>query len=273
MDLLRALSAIAPPRPARKLIGMTMDETEYDLNKRPDKTYMSGSMPSFDDAARKVRIASKAFASQTEHAFAAVKGEVVLRQREGGKRVVKATFYEDNRDISVLNLQAYTAGTDAPHKANFALTGKEITKFLEFVKHIQEHIFKHDHPVNITDEELRRFILSERQATQILLDHPEVLAEVLRTKITKEDIVAVAYRREQLATYARLLNDPEYFAHAESFKKCAGEALWQRFFEKNTWFFGYGLDTCSCPRWIIASWNQWCRGIRWRLTASAPTRS
>lgn len=218
-----------------------MDETEYDLNKRPDKTYMSGSMPSFDDATRKVRIASKAFASQTEHAFAAVKGEVVLRQREGGKRVVKATFYEDNRDISVLNLQAYTAGTDAPHKANFALTGKEITKFLEFVKHIQEHIFKHDHPVNITDEELRRFILSERQATQILLDHPEVLAEVLRTKITKEDIVAVAYRREQLATYARLLNDPEYFAHAESFKKCAGEALWQKFFEKNTWFFGYGL--------------------------------
>jgi len=218
-----------------------MDGAEYDLNKRPDKTYMSGGMPSFDDALRKVRIASKAFAPESEHAFATVKGEVVLRQSDGGKRIVKATFYEDTRDISVLNLQAYTPATGAPHKASFALIGKEIAKFLEFVKHIQEHIFKHDHPVNITDEELRRFILSEKQATQILMDHPEVLAEVLRTKITKEDIVAVAYRREQLATYGRLLNEPEYFAHAELLKKCSGEALWQKFFEKNTWFFGYGL--------------------------------
>lgn len=113
-----------------------MDEAEYDLNKRPDKTYMSSSMPSFDDALRKVRIASKAFAPESEHAFATVKGEVVLRQSDGGKRIVKATFYEYTRNISVLNLQAYTPATGAPHKASFALIGKEIAKFLEFVKHI-----------------------------------------------------------------------------------------------------------------------------------------
>ncbi len=218
-----------------------MDDVEYDINKRSDKTYMSKSLPAFHDKAVKVRIASKAFDKVAEPAFALVKGELVLRQKEGGKHIVKATFFEDDRKISVLNLQTYTAETGAPHKASFALIGDEIGRFIEFAKHIQEIAFHHDGAVNITDEELRKYIVSERQATALLIENPEVLAEVLRTKITKEDIVAIGYRREQLDAYARLLNEPDYFAKAKDSKRCGNEALWQKFFEKNTWFFGYGL--------------------------------
>lgn len=218
-----------------------MDDFDYDINKRSDKTYMSKSLPDFHDKEVKVRIASKTFDKGADHVFAMVKGELVLRERVGGKRVVKAKFFEDNRQISVLNLQAYTAETGSPHKASFALIGDEIGRFVEFAKHIQEYVFHHDHPVNITDDDLRKYIISERQATALLIDNPDVLAEVLRTKITKEDIVAIGYRREQLNAYARLLNEPEYFAKAKESKKCGNEALWQKFFEKNTWFFGYGL--------------------------------
>jgi hypothetical protein len=219
-----------------------MDDSDYDFNKRSDKTYMSRSLVDFIDKERKVRIASKVFDPSVEELiFATVKKEIVLRKKDGGKRIVKATFFEDPRAVSVLNLQAYTEVTGAPHKSSFALIGSEIGKFLEFARHIHEYLFHHDHEVNITDEELREFLLSERRATKFLADNPDVLSEVLRTKVTKEDIVAVAYRREQLAAYARLMNDPEYFTHAEEFKGCSGEALWQKFFEKNTWFFGYGL--------------------------------
>ncbi|MDQ4625022.1 Shedu immune nuclease family protein [Janthinobacterium lividum] len=218
-----------------------MDDFEYDINKCSDKTYMSKSLPAFHNKEAKVRIATKAFDKGVEQAFVMVKGELVVREREGGKRIVKATFFENDRQISVLNLQADTTETGSPHKASFALAGDEIGKFVEFAKHIQEYAFHHNHPVNITDEELRKFIVSERQATALLVENPEVLAEVLRTKITKEDIVAIGYRREQLETYERLLNNPDYFAKAKEVKKCGNEALWQRFFEKNTWFFGYGL--------------------------------
>lgn len=227
----------SPPRKKEN----EMDDFEYDINKRSDKTYMSKSLPAFHDKDAKVRIASKAFDKSSQQTFAMVKGELVVREREGGKRIVKATFFEDDRQISVLNLQAYTRETGSPHKASFALVGDEIGKFVEFAKHIHEYVFHHDHPVNITDEEMRKFIVSERQATALLADNPEVLAEVLRTKITKEDIVAIGYRREQLDAFARLLNEPDYFAKAKDFKKCGNEALWQKFFEKNTWFFGYGL--------------------------------
>ena len=64
---------------------------------------------------------------------------------------------------------------------------------------------------------------------------------MLRTKITKEDIVAIGYRREQLDVYTRLLNEPEYFVNVKDLKNCGDEALWLNFIEKNTWFFGYGL--------------------------------
>jgi hypothetical protein len=218
-----------------------MDDPEYDNNMRSDKTYMSKSLEAFHDKDVKVRIANKVFDKGAVPVFAKVKGEVVLRESASGKRVVKATFIEDSRQVAVLNVQAYTAETGSPHKAGFALIGDEIGKFVEFAKNIQQYVFHHDHPVNITDEDLRKFIISEKQAAALLIDNPEVLAEVLRTKITKEDIVAIGYRREQLDAYARLLNDPSYFSKAREAKKCGNEALWQKFFEKNTWFFGYGL--------------------------------
>lgn len=218
-----------------------MDEGDYDFNKRPDKTYMSPSLPDLDGSGRKIRIATKTFAAATEPEFATVKGELVVRHKEGQKRVVTASFFEDNRDVKVLRLQAFTAATGAAHKNGFSLIGREIATFLEFAKHIQEHIFKHDHPVNIEDEELRRFILSERQAVQIIAEYPEALAEALRTQVTKKDLVAVAYRRKQLETFERLLKEPDYFTNLKARKGCTDEGLWQRFFEKNTWIFGYGL--------------------------------
>lgn len=221
--------------------GADVDDGDYDLNKRPDKTYISPRMMDFDGSGRKVRIATKSFAPKDEPAFATVKGELVVRHREGSKHVVRATFFEDSRALRVLNLQTYTAATGAAHKASFALVGREIATFLEFAKNIQEHIFKHEHSVNIEDEELRRFIFSEKQAAQILSDHPAALAEALRTTVTKEDVVAFAYRRKQLEAFERLLNEPEYFADAKVRRQCSDEGLWQRFFEKNTWLFGYGL--------------------------------
>jgi hypothetical protein len=196
-----------------------VDDGEYDRNKRPDKTYISPRLIDFDGSGRPVRIATKTFVPTTEPAFALVKGESVIRYREGGTRVITAKFFE----------------------ASFALTGGEIATFLDFAKNIQEHIFKHEHGINIEDEELRRFIRSEQEAVQALSLYPDALAEALRTQVTKEDLVAVAYRRKQLAVFKKLLTEPDYFEKIKAAKACVDEALWQQFFEKNTWIFGYGL--------------------------------
>ena len=50
------------------------------------------------------------------------------------------------------------------------------------------------------------------------------------------------FRKRQLKVFERLLEDDGYFSRMKSQKRCGNEALWQRFFEKNPWIFGYGLS-------------------------------
>jgi hypothetical protein len=76
----------------------------------------------------------------------------------------------------------------------------------------------------------------------LVVDNEELFAEVLRHSITKKDVVAIAYRKRQLDTFRKLLDDPDYFEDLKTKKGCKDESLWQMFFEKNPWIFGYGLS-------------------------------
>lgn len=208
----------------------------------PGKTYISPRLSAFGNAERKVRIATKLIEHPSTYAFATVKDELVLRHKEDAKTCITAKFFEDDRKIFVLSLQGYTVATGKPHNASFAFIGDEIGKLVEYLNHIQAMPLKSAGPMKITDEDLRRIVLSNAQAQAILRDNQELFAEVLRSAVTKEDVVAVGYRKRQLQVFQRLLEEPAYFEEVKVKKGCTGEAVWQRFFEKNPWIFGYGLS-------------------------------
>jgi hypothetical protein len=65
--------------------------------------------------------------------------------------------------------------------------------------------------INISDEDLNRIVLSNKQAKSLLHENQELFAEVLRSEVTTEDIIAVGYRKKQLDVYEKLLNDQNYF--------------------------------------------------------------
>lgn len=215
-----------------------MDNYENPL---PGKTYISPSLKDFNDPQRRIRIATKLIEHPDTYAFAQQKGEVVLRHKEGAKSCITAKFFEDDRGVYVLSMQGYTVATMKPHNASFSFVGEEIGKLIEFLNHIQSMPLKSRGPMKITDEELRRVVLSSLQAKALIVDNQEVFAEVVRHSLTKEDVVAVAYRKEQLKVFQRLLEDDVYFDRMKERKACTSEALWQKFFEKNPWIFGYGL--------------------------------
>ena len=73
-------------------------------------------------------------------------------------------------------------------------------------------------------------------------DNEEVFREVVRQELTKEDVVAVGYRKRQLQVFERLLEDSAYFEQMRTKHKCSDEALWQRFLERNPWIFEHGLS-------------------------------
>jgi Domain of unknown function (DUF4263) len=58
----------------------------------------------------------------------------------------------------------------------------------------------------------------------------------------ERDLIAVGYRRNQLEHFQKLLDDNECFAAELARLKTTPETLWQKFFEKNPWIFGYGLS-------------------------------
>ena len=48
--------------------------------------------------------------------------------------------------------------------------------------------------MRISDENLRRLVLSQMQARTLVQDNEELFAAVVRASLTKEDVVAVGYR-------------------------------------------------------------------------------
>ncbi|GAB00487.1 MULTISPECIES: Shedu immune nuclease family protein [Acinetobacter] len=210
-------------------------------NPKEGKTYISPRLDAFGNSDRKVRIASKVIESPDSYAFAKIKDEVVLRHKEGAKSHITAKFLEDNRGIFVLSIQSYTIATEKPHNASFSFIGEEIGKLLEFIRNIQSVNLDNPSRVNISDEELNRIILNDKQVKSLFHENQELFAEVLKSEITTEDLIAVGYRKTQLDVYEKLLSNQSYFESIKSKKNTTNEGLWQKYFEKNPWVFGYGL--------------------------------
>ena len=210
-------------------------------NPKEGKTYISPRLDAFGESERKVRIASKVIDSPDSYAFAKIKDEVVLRHKEGAKSHITAKFLEDNRGIFVLSIQGYTVATEKPHNASFSFVGDEIGKLLEFIRNIQSVNLDNPSRVNISDEELNRIVLNDKQAKSLLHKNQELFAEALKSEVTTEDLIAIGYRKKQLDVYEKLLSDQGYFDSIKSKKNTTTEGLWQKYFEKNPWLFGYGL--------------------------------
>lgn len=131
--------------------------------------------------------------------------------------------------------------TGQPYGAGFSFVGDEIGRFCEFLANIQSVDFKNRAKVNISDEELRKIALTTHQAKTFLTENQEIFAEVLKSEVTTDDLVAVGFRKKQLEVFRSLINDQSYFDDLKEKKNCSNEALWQKYFEKSPWIFGYGL--------------------------------
>ena len=190
------------------------DEEEIHRKKRTGKTYIS---PRIDTAEGPLRIASKVLDSEGLE-FAKVRNQVVLRRTPTGRTEIVAKFLEDDRQLTVVTLQAFNGNTGYPQNTRFSFVGKEIPALLTFFENIAAVQFDDGEKVNITDEELRKLVLSKEQATRLVQENQEVFSEVAQEEITREDIVALGYRKKQLNAFRRLLLERVYFDQAKAAK-------------------------------------------------------
>lgn len=74
----------------------------------------------------------------------------------------------------------------------------------------------------------------------------ELIAELLKTDlIGSQDLVNLGYRKQQLAVFTQLLASQDEvgkYQRTYGLRADQTEAVWQHFFTRNEWIFGYGLD-------------------------------
>ncbi|WP_433780681.1 Shedu immune nuclease family protein [Flavobacterium anhuiense] len=180
-----------------------------------------------------------------------LKDEKTLGHSSNGLRQLKALFlHDDSRFIEKLVIQQFDLKNsplkNAPKEASFR--GQEVENLYKFLKSIKEVEFPNNNTFNITDAELSKMLLNKEQAMKLISENLEILQEALNNNITTRDIINFGYRKAQLEIFEKLLYKENYFAEyklslREELNINQGdEAVWQKFFEKNTWILGYGLD-------------------------------
>jgi hypothetical protein len=219
----------------------------YALQRALDKTYFSESFKSPFDKRNK-RFAHKLL-DHEENEFI-LKDEKSLGVSYNGKRQLKALFFEDRRRVEKLIIQQFGVD-DNPIKNSTKETsfrGLEVERLYFFLKGLKEVDFSDHSKFNVKDSELAQMLLNKNQASRLIEDNLDLLQDALNNNVTTKDLINFGYRKKQLEIFENLLSDSEFFlefqqkTEDELLKKVSNEQVWQKFFEKNTWILGYGLD-------------------------------
>lgn len=219
----------------------------YALQRTLDKIYFSESFET-KFFKRKKRFAHKLLDHEKNEYI--LKDNTELGVSFNGKRQLKALFYEDHRRIEKLIIQQFGVD-DNPIKNSLkeaSFHDREVERLYFFLKGIKEADFPDDRKFNVKDAELAKMLLNKTQASRLIEDNLELLQDALNNNVTTKDLINFGYRKKQLEIFDNLLDDNLFFEEfrdklkEESGKKVSDEQIWQKFFEKNTWILGYGLD-------------------------------
>ena len=215
------------------------DEREAFFTRRTDKTIISKRITDAPSG-EKVRIASHIIAGEPGLMFATVKDEIVLRRTPAGRYEIKATFLEDDRHIQTLTIQRYS-GSIRTRGTHFSFVGSEIDTLINFIAGVKT-------------------IPLEGPPSSICLTRPCATSFLTKAKRAASSRKIRSYscvlrnRRTSHATSLRLAIDGSSCSASSacsmsraispvsrSVSDVGPEAVWQEFFEANTWIFGYGL--------------------------------
>lgn len=230
------------------------DDYEYFRNKRTDRIYLSRSLSSkhykkneageVEDFERPFRIVSKVIDCGESHQFFKDGKQVSLKITAGGRQEVVAKFYEDTRGVFTLQIQRYTIESGVPHKTYCSFSNEEISTLYNFLQNLDILPLRDDQSAKLDDTFVSSLVLTREQALSLLHSQPDLIEELLRTQVTAQDVAELGHRREQLTEFELLLNDTDHFKSRQTNLGAnkGAEAVWQSFFEQNTWIFGYGLN-------------------------------
>lgn len=187
------------------------------------------------------------------HEFEAGRFFQVVHEDESGttirfapRTMFKIIYIKDQDDIEGFEIIKLVNESE---KERVKLSKFNFAQLKEFLKFISEIDLK-----GITARRLKIIDDQELDADSIrsvkTLLSKEGGAELVETLINEgfissKDIVNTSFRKRGLQYFKNLKEDPKYwkaYAAENNISSHSEEKVWQFFFEKNEWIFGYGLD-------------------------------
>lgn len=236
------------------------DDAQYIDKKDPGKIYASRSFsvkesrinPQTNQLVqeeRRARYFDRVFPDQPGEAFAEIKGETVIHTTSSGKSQTKIIVIEDPRQLRSLILQKFKIHDDGAipsQTARFSLHGSQIKEFMEMVNLALEGNYQTDGKFRIETSSLENMEISSDAIRALLHRDPELLRTILKEDVTAGDVALTAFRKRQLKRFENLLSDPRALDDERDRLGLSGpEAVWQSFFEENSWIFGGALFVSS----------------------------
>jgi hypothetical protein len=90
---------------------------------------------------------------------------------------------------------------------------------------------------DVSDAEILDFVKKRGRAEIV-----QLTASLLDSNLTDREIAVITGRKSDLELFKKLLTDASFFEKTRDDMGKGAEAVWQAFFEKATWIFGYGLS-------------------------------
>ncbi|MED3269581.1 Shedu anti-phage system protein SduA domain-containing protein [Bacillus thuringiensis] len=106
------------------------------------------------------------------------------------------------------------------------------------IKHIKETLLLDSKEISSLEE----VAISLEAVSKAIKDYGDLRQEMVKSGLDKGDIKLLGNKKEQLENFKMLLKDSNYKDNQEVSNNNSLEGVWQKFFEKNTWIFGYGLN-------------------------------
>jgi hypothetical protein len=187
------------------------------------------------------------------HEFEAGRFFQVVHEDENGatirfapRTMLKVIYIKDQDDIEGFEIIKLINESEKERvklsKFNFA----QLKEFLRFISEIDLKGITSRRLKMLDDQELDSDSI---RSVKTLLSK-EGGAELVETLINEgfvssKDIVNTSFRKRGVQIFKSLKDNPNYwktYADENGLKKHSEEKVWQYFFEKNQWVFGYGLD-------------------------------
>jgi Domain of unknown function (DUF4263) len=146
---------------------------------------------------------------------------------KAGKEVLELAI----PDTSTTRLIKATVDTDDGHE-NF-------WKLISYLQSLTELDVPRDSFRLVSGDSAKLAALLESEDKAVIV---QAVQTALGASLTDEDISLMANRKQQVDRFRRLLEEDDYFEAERARLQKGPEALWQNFFEENTWIFGYGLS-------------------------------